>query len=83
MLHTWKFALAAALLLGGVSVASASSDSRSGGGYDIGPMGQCFVPSDCDQGRDQQGGGAYAYAYRYPRDWHYTPDYGWHYGRAR
>jgi hypothetical protein len=25
--------------------------------------------------------GAYDYdGYRYPRDWHYTPGYGWHYG---
>jgi hypothetical protein len=77
-------ALAATMsFLGAASVAQAANDnqSRDRGGYDIGPMGQCFVPPDCDQGRDDlgygrrygryafgrygYGGYGYAYAPRY------------------
>jgi hypothetical protein len=89
--------LAAATIFGAASAGQASgskNDASSRGGSDIGPLGQCFMPPDCDPGRDQQGGpyayarpaygyarGIYAYARPYPRGWHYTPDYGWHYGR--
>lgn len=85
--------LAAAAIFGAASAAQAGGDQNDPehhGGADIGPLGQCFVPPDCDPGRDQQGGpyayarpragGAYAYARPYPRGWHYTRGYGWHYG---
>ena len=90
--------LAAAAIFGAASAAQASGsqgDPESRDGADIGPLGQCFAPPDCDANQDQQGGpyvyarpyarpyagGANAYARPYPRDWHYTPGYGWHYGR--
>jgi hypothetical protein len=77
-----RLIVAAAVLLGAVSIAQASSNRNYGGGYDIGPLGQCFDPPACGQGSR---GGAYAYAYspRYPRGWHYTRGYGWHYGPPR
>ena len=75
--------LAATAIFGAASAAQASgskNDAGSHGGFDIGPLGQCFVPPDCDA--DQ--GGPYVYARPpsgYVRGWHYTPGYGWHYGR--
>jgi hypothetical protein len=83
MLST-KLTVAAAVLLGAISIAQAAggSDYRSRGGYDIGPVGQCFDPPACGQGRR---GAAYAYAYsnRYLHGRYYTPGYGWHNGPPR
>jgi hypothetical protein len=88
--------LAAAAIFGAASAAQGAgsqTDPESRDGADIGPLGQCFVPPDCDPDEDAQGGpyyyarpyasarGPYAYARQYPRGWHYTPGYGWHYGR--
>ena len=82
MLSKTSFAvLIAAAIFGAASGAQAGgskNDASSHGGYDFGPLGQCFVPPDCDQGRDQQviggygyGRRAHGYAGQYPRRWHY------------
>jgi hypothetical protein len=57
MLTKIKFAVAAALVVGAVSAASAANDNQSQnrGGADFGPLGQCFAPPDCDWRGDQQG----------------------------
>ncbi|HLH94898.1 MAG TPA: hypothetical protein VKW08_07245 [Xanthobacteraceae bacterium] len=73
-------ALAAAIFLAGaVSVAQAANDnqSRDRGGYDIGPLGQCFAPPDCDQGGDDQGYGARRYGYG-GYGYGYAPRYYYH-----
>src|ERR1700730_13868593 len=46
MLTKIKFAVAAALVVGAVSAASAANDNQSQnrGGADFGPLGQCFAP---------------------------------------
>jgi hypothetical protein len=63
-------------MLGAASAAQAS-DHEESGGFDIGPLGQCFVPPDCGHGRILQRreyrngpyGFAYVpeYRYRHPR----------------
>jgi hypothetical protein len=74
MLAKGPLALTIALILGAASVAKANDhDKQDHGGFDIGPRGQCFVPPDCDEGRDQGGyrhrralrGFAYAPEFRY------------------
>lgn len=80
------FALAVTLVfLGAASVAQAANDnqSRDRGGSDIGPLGQCFVPPDCDQGRDDLSYGRYRYgrygAYESGRyGYAYAPRYFYH-----
>jgi hypothetical protein len=43
-----KIALAGALMLGSASAALAGGNSGEySGGFDIGPLGQCFSPPDC------------------------------------
>jgi hypothetical protein len=77
MLLSTKLTIAAVVLLGAISIAQAAEDRNyNTGGYDVGPLGQCFDPAACGYGRR---GGAYAYAYSR----HYTPGYGWHYGLPR
>jgi hypothetical protein len=75
MLTKFKLLAAAALILGAASAAQAANDnqSRSRGGYDIGPLGQCFVPPDCGQEGYRHRSGANGFAY-VPAD---------HYGRHR
>jgi hypothetical protein len=50
MLTKSRLATAAALVLGGISVAQAANDNQSDPlrGADFGPLGQCFAPPDCD-----------------------------------
>jgi hypothetical protein len=45
-------ALATALIIGTLGSAYAGAE-RDSGGYDIGPMGQCFSPPDCGNGASQ------------------------------
>jgi hypothetical protein len=75
MLTKGKLALAAVMMLGVASTAQAS-DHGENGGFDIGPLGQCFVPPDCGHGslrareyRNGPYGFAYVpgYRYRHPR----------------
>jgi hypothetical protein len=71
--------LAAAVLLGASSAALGANDnqSRNRGGFDIGPLGQCFDPPVCGGGRYRYGRyeyGRYGYDYvprYYRRDWRY------------
>jgi hypothetical protein len=66
-------AVAAASILGAAAPAIASNHDRGyTGGYDIGPLGQCFDPRVCGQGWEPRVGFGYAYAlgsrpYRYYR----------------
>ena len=64
MLRKRKLAMAAAIMLGAASAAQAANDnqSRDRGGTDIGPLGQCFVPPDCDQGGYRYRRGSYGFA---------------------
>ena len=75
MLTKIKLVAAAALMLGAASAAQAANDnqSRDRGGYDIGPLGQCFVPPDCGREGYRYRRGAYGFAY--------VPEY--HYGHHR
>jgi hypothetical protein len=90
MLST-KLTIAAVVLLGAISIAQAAggSDDRGHiGGYDVGPLGQCFDPAACGGQNYAYGyapplNGYYAYGYSRPPGWHYTRRHGWHYGPAR
>jgi hypothetical protein len=64
---------AAAVLLVAGSAAGASEHNRESGGYDVGPLGQCFVPPDCGQGRYAQSRGisGFAYAPQHPTRRHH------------
>ncbi len=52
MMTKTKIAFVAALILGSASAALASGDGPSHEGFDIGPLGQCFVPPDCGDKHD-------------------------------
>jgi hypothetical protein len=72
MISKTVIALGTVLVLGTLGTAYAGSD-RDSGGYDIGPLGQCFAPPDCGQARNQRG--YYGYAYvpdrrQHPHVWH-------------
>jgi hypothetical protein len=72
--------LATAVMLGMPLAAQAANDnqSRDRGGFDIGPMGQCFDPAACGQTRVHRSarywngreGYAYAPRYYYHGHWH-------------
>jgi hypothetical protein len=51
MLKTSILAAATIVMLGAASAAYASDHENQSGGFDIGPLGQCFVPPDCGQGQ--------------------------------
>ena len=72
--------LASALIVGTASAALANDNSANSGetgGSDIGPLGQCFVPPDCGQGRDSR-----AYEYRtVPYGFAYVPAHPNHHRR--
>jgi len=65
MLTKIKVVAAAALMLGAASAAQAANDNQSidRGGYDVGPLGQCFVPPDCGRSGYRYRSGAYGFAY--------------------
>jgi hypothetical protein len=88
MLTKGKLTTAAALVfgvLGAASIAQAGSNNQSinRGGFDIGPLGQCFDPADCGHNRGDAGYGRYRYGHsRYGRyGYAYVP--GWGYRRYR
>ena len=73
--------LAAALIVGTASAAFANDNSANSGetgGSHIGPLGQCFVPTNCGQERGSQAyqSGSYGFAYvpahpyQHHREWH-------------
>jgi hypothetical protein len=64
-------AAATVVMLGAASAAYASDHENQSGGFDIGPLGQCFVPPDCGQGQaaaPRRGFSGYAYA---PDRWYH------------
>jgi hypothetical protein len=68
MLTKGRLTLAAALLLGVTTASQAAGDDRSEnqGGAEIGPLGRCFVPWDCNPTEDEGYGntrGSYGVAY--------------------
>jgi hypothetical protein len=81
MLKTSMLALATVVALGAAPAAYAS-DHEESGGYDIGPLGQCFAPPDC--GGQASRARAYVpgfYRYGYVPDHRYHRERDWH--RAR
>lgn len=83
MLMKGKLTAAAAAIVFGLlsasSIAQAGSNKSGRGGFDIGPLGQCFDPPDCGRNPGDRGYRHYRHGYsRYGRyGYAYVP--GWRY----